>query len=472
MLNNSKKTAHFIGIAGAGMSAVALLLKTKGWHVTGSDEGAYPPITTYLDEHNIPYAKTHSKGNIPNDVDLIVIGKHAGLTKEENEEVAHAYESGVTIQSFPDVLHDLTQTTHNIICAGSYGKSTCASLLSWCLADHDPSFFIGALPRNVGVNARSGSGNLFILEGDEYPASNTDPDAKFLSYNAHDVLITSLEHDHVNIFKTQEEYNAPFLQLIDSLPDDGILFLCGDDPQLQRVIPTLKRKIFTYSASSHDEYDWRVNNIVYGEETTFDLCSANTTIPLTTSLLGRHNIENIAGVAGLMLEKKLITPETLHEKIRTFIGVERRLDKKTDGSSIPLYEGFGSSHGKARSAIEAMNLHFKGKRLLVLFEPHALSWRTKEYAPHYRGLFENVDTVYAYTDSIPELQNNETMSGDDIVSHITKSGGAETKRLHKDLTPLAEDLRDGDVILSLSSGAFDGILPSLTEALEDRFSEQ
>ena len=96
---------------------------------------------------------------MPADADLVVVGKHAGLTREENEEVAFVYDNDFTIQSFPEVLRDLTKDTRNIICAGSYGKSTCAGMLAWCLTEQDPSFFIGALPYNLDTNARAGKGN-------------------------------------------------------------------------------------------------------------------------------------------------------------------------------------------------------------------------------------------------------------------------------------------------------------------------
>lgn len=464
-----KKKAYFIGIAGAGMSATAQLLKTLGWEVSGSDEGAYPPITTYLEQHNIPYAKTHSKDNVPKDADLVVVGKHAGLTKEENEEVAFVHDNNFTIQSFPEVLHDLTKNTRNIICAGSHGKSTCASILAWCLSEQDPSFFIGALPNDLKTNAQSGKGNLFILEGDEYPASNTDTASKFLFYNASDVLITSLEHDHLNMFKTQEEYNAPFLKLIESLPEDGMLFMNGDDTQIQKVIPHIQKEIYTYSATPNEKNDWYVKNIVYGEKTTFDLCRGKmAVIPMTTTLLGQHNIENIAGTAALMLEKELITPKELQEKIQTFTGVERRLDKKTADTAVPLYEGFGSSHSKTRSAVAAMKTHFNDKRLLVVFEPHALSWRQKSYTHNYSGLFEQADKVYVYTESIPEPKDETTITGTEIMSHI-KDGGANAVQLHKDLNPLLQEVQQGDMVLCLSSGALDGMLPTLIKTLEERF---
>ncbi|MCY4576949.1 MAG: Mur ligase family protein [Candidatus Kaiserbacteria bacterium] len=464
-----RKKAYFIGIAGAGMSATAQLLKTLGWEVSGSDEGAYPPITTYLEQHHIPYAKTHSKNNVPRDADLIVVGKHAGLTKEENEEVAYVYDNNFTIRSFPEVLQDLTKRTHNLICAGSYGKSTCAGMAAWCLMEQDPSFFIGALPYNLATNARSGKGDLFILEGDEYPAANTDPISKFFYYNAIDLLITSLEHDHLNVFPTQEAYTAPFLQLIDTLPSDGLLIVSGEDEQMQETLPTIQRPVITYGASPEYKTDWYADAIVYGVETSFDLCHTGKTITsLTTPLLGRHNIENIVGVSALLLERKLITPEVLQERIRTFTGLRRRLDKKTEKSSVLLYEGFGSSHGKALSALAAMKTHFPDKRLLVVFEPHSLSWRRKEYVDRYQGLFDGAEKVFVYLDAVPAPQDDTTVAGEAILTHIT-DGGADAVQLRNDLSPLLTEIKEGDLILCLSSGDLGGLLPTLTETLETQF---
>ena len=452
------------------MSATAQILKTLGWEVSGSDEGAYPPITTYLEQHRIPYAKTHSKDNVPADVDLVVVGKHAGLTREENDEVAFVYDNNFTIQSFPEVLRDLTKNTRNIICAGSYGKSTCAGMLAWCLAEQDPSFFIGALPYNLDTNAQSGKGNLFILEGDEYPASNTDTTSKFLYYNANDVLITSLEHDHLNVFPTQEAYNAPFLKLIDSLPDDGVLVMCGTDAQIQKVLPHIARPVITYSTDIAHHTDWYAHNIAYDEETRFDLYRGGVQVAsLTTPLLGRHNIENIVGVAALLLEKNLLTPEELQKRIHEFTGIQRRLDKKTARSSVLLYEGFGSSHGKARSALEAMKTHFPDRRLLVVFEPHSLSWRRKEYEPHYQGLFDGATKVYVYPDAIPAPKDDTTVDGDTVLSFI-KNGGADAVRLQNDLTPLLTEIQPNDVILALSSGDMGGLLPTLVQTLEETYT--
>jgi len=139
--------AHFIGICGVGMAATALLLKEAGFKITGSDEAFYPPVSTFLEKKNIQFAHQYSPQNIPADVDIIVIGRHAKLTPELNAEVRVAFEKGVPIKSFPEILGDLARDKQKIVVAGSYGKSTCTALAAWCLreADKDPSFFIGAL---------------------------------------------------------------------------------------------------------------------------------------------------------------------------------------------------------------------------------------------------------------------------------------------------------------------------------------
>ena len=116
-----------------------------------------------------------------------------------------------------------------------------------------------------------------------------------------------------------------------------------------------------------------------------------------------------------------------------------------------------------------MNVHFSDKRLLIIFEPHALSWRRKDYVHNYQNLFNGAKKVYVYTNAIPEPKDNTTMTGKEIITHI-KNGGARAVQLHKNLSPLLEETQEGDIILCLSSGAVDGILPTLTDILEKRFS--
>ena len=159
-------------------------------------------MSDYLKSANIAFAQGYRAANIPDDADVIIIGKNAKLRPESNDEVRAAFASGKLIRSFADIVHELTAHSDNIVVAGSYGKSTCTALLAWCLktARKDPSYFIGEVTNGFESYAQRGRGSVFVLEGDEYPSSNWDDTSKFLRYNARNVLLTSATHDHITYF--------------------------------------------------------------------------------------------------------------------------------------------------------------------------------------------------------------------------------------------------------------------------------
>lgn len=461
---------HFIGICGAGMSAVAKLLIEQGHSVTGSDEGFYPPISDYLKANAIPCATPFSKSNIPEDTDFIVIGKHAKLVPEENEEVAAAFSSNKKIISFPEALAMITKGRHNIVVAGSFGKSTCTSLIAWCLEDNGAGYFIGALPLTPKENARLGQGELFIVEGDEYPSANWDRTSKFLYYNPRDVLLTALAHDHVNVFATHADYIEPFEKMISGLPEDGLLVACIDDKTIRERMGSWQKKCITYGFSQNAM--WRAENISWGDKTTFDLVRDGViVVSLATTLLGKHNVENIVGVSAFLLEKGYVTPEELKEKIATFEGIVRRLDKKSHRTSLPIYEGFGSSIDKARSAIEAIRLHFPDRRLVIVFEPHTFSWRNRQAITWYDTVFSGAKKVFIYKPPEHGSETHDQLSLEEIVSRVRGASidaiGIETVQHGKSL--ILDTLENTDVVLILSSGGMDGLMQELVSHVEQKF---
>jgi UDP-N-acetylmuramate: L-alanyl-gamma-D-glutamyl-meso-diaminopimelate ligase len=469
-MNFSK--AHFIGIAGKGMSATALLLRQMGVKITGSDEGFYPPVSDYLRNEKIPFASGYRKENIPDDADVIVIGKNAKLQPETNEEVRAAMESGKLVRSFAELLHDLTVGAETIVAAGSYGKSTCTALLAWCLktANKDPSYFIGEITNGFKTHAHRGQGPTFVLEGDEYPASNWDNRSKFLRYNARNVLLTSATHDHINVFPTHADYLAPFRTLLGSLPSDGLLVASHSEPHARALAENLACAIAFYGLD--DKAHWHAENIERGAETSFDLMrGSERIIRLSTNMLGDHNIENIVGVSAMLLEKKLLTPEELNAGMRTFQGVKRRMELLSPASKVPVYEGFGSSYEKARSAIKATKLHFPDRRLIIVFEPHTFTWRNRAAIAAYDDVFAGASKVFIFEPASQGAGTHAQLTQDEIVAR-TRAANYDAEAINdpeEALLRLGDVLRGDDVVLLLTSGELGGLIRTIPQLVEVKY---
>jgi UDP-N-acetylmuramate: L-alanyl-gamma-D-glutamyl-meso-diaminopimelate ligase len=462
------RKAHFIGIAGAGMSATAKLLRDSGVTVTGSDESVYPPISDFLDRERIPYKTPYAAANLAADADVIVIGKNARLVPETNPEVAAAFASNKPIVSFPEILDRLSQGKDTVVVAGSYGKSTCAAMLAHALAhlNADPSWFIGAIPLTPATNARLGKGNLFVIEGDEYPSSNTDARAKFLHYHPRHVLLAPLAHDHVNVYPTVKDYLRPFRELI-RMPETATV--CIDGPLTEAFRSSLPGTAVTYGLN---EGEFHAANIAWGEKTAFELVHNGIAIAaLETTQLGAHNIQNIVGVGAFLLSQKLATPQQYAAAVASFKGIKRRLDRKSDKTTIPIFEGFGSSYEKARSAIAAVHQHFPGRRLIVVFEPHAFSWRNREALRWYDDAFRGADKVYVYEPAAQGAGTHDQLSQQEIIARIARSGiAAEPVPDTPDAAAIiSEALQANDAVLLLTSGNLGGLIEAVPRLAEKKF---
>ncbi|MBI2627246.1 MAG: hypothetical protein HYW77_03330 [Parcubacteria group bacterium] len=460
------------------MSATAKLLRDLGWSISGSDESYYPPVSTYLENHKIHFYKGYKKSNIPTNLDLIVIGKHARLIPKENEEVKAALNMNVPIKSFAQILGELSQNKNTIVVAGSYGKSTCAALLAWCLekSGKKPSYFIGAVTKTPQENSKIGRGKIFILEGDEYPSSNWDNQSKFLHYHPKHLLLTSLAHDHINVFKTAKDYQKPFKKLIHLVPKRGTIVASSDGEGIKRAFKELNKKPIFYTATPQKkDKQWKAKNIVFGPTSSFDLFANNKKIvSLQTTLLGQHNLENIVGASALLLSARLISPKQLRSSILSFEAPYRRLDRKSVKTNIPIYEGFGSSYQKAKSAIGAMKLHFPLKKLIVFFEPYTFSWRSKKTINWYNDIFKRVDQIFVYKPPEFGSKTKNHLTLDEITKRIAKTNpGVIKEKKPKDALRFTKQNVDGNsAILFLSSGDFGDTMPEVIEWIEKKFPKK
>jgi len=462
---------YFLGIAGAGVSALASVLASEGHTVSGSDDGVFPPVSTYLTRMGIPYHVGFDPAQIPAAIDVAIVGSSAKLDLGDNPELQELIARGVPRYSFAEYLGLHTQARDNIVVAGSFGKSSLTALIAFLMrsANRDPGYFIGAIPLDLEATGHWGRDPAFVIEGDEYIVSAEDRRSKFLLYHPSQVLISSIVHDHVNVFPTMAAYETPFAELLTLLPRENLLVCAQGYEPIERL--TAGRKVVWYGL--HEGANYRAHNIQVGETTTFDLTTpSGEVIPLATQLLGLHNIENIAGAAALLLERGDIDPFTLRMALPRFRGVARRLDKKTAASRVPAYEGFGSSYEKARSAIEAIALHFPGRRAVVVFEPHTFSWRDREALGWYDTVFQGVSRVLLLPPPGHGAATHQQLTQDEILARIRAAGVSAdaVAGAPQVLADLEASLTGDEVVLLLSSGPLAGLAESAPAMLDQRFA--
>lgn len=462
--------AYFLGIAGAGMSALASILAAEGWDISGSDAGVFPPVTDYLDRMRIAWRDGFDARLLPADLDAAIVGGSAKLALASNPEWAELKRRGVPLWSFPEFLGRHIAGRDGILVAGSFGKSTLTALLAVLLRQtgRDPGYFIGAAPLDLESSGYPGTDPIFLVEADEYITSETDRRPKFLHYPAGSLLVSSLVHDHLNVYPTMASYEAAFAALIDRLPPDHPLVCAHAFEPLRRL--TAGRPVVWYGREPCLGY--HAEAVEIGEITRFRLVTpAGDRVALSTELLGLHNIENIVGAAALLLERGDIDEGALVDGVRRFRGVARRLDKKTRRSRVPAYEGFGSSYEKARSAIEALALHFPDRPLWVVFEPHTFSWRNAASLAWYDTVFAGVARVLLLPPPTHGAEGHDQLAGNQILARIRAAGiQAELCGSPANVLWVCErDLAGDEVLLLLSSGPLGGLTTTLPALLESRF---
>jgi UDP-N-acetylmuramate: L-alanyl-gamma-D-glutamyl-meso-diaminopimelate ligase len=461
---------HFTGVAGAGMSAAALMMRDAGHQVSGSDADVFPPMSTYVEGLGFPFARCFAAENLPDGLDLLVLGTSAKLGGADNPEAAEARRRGVPVTSFAALVGEATEGRRNTVVAGSFGKSTCSALMAHVLreAGRDAGWMIGAISASLPATGHWGTAPEVVLEGDEYVLSGADRRSKFVLYHPRDVLLTSLVHDHVNVFPTFADYEAPFRELLRLLPADGLL-VARDHEAIRAVVAEARAPVVWYGDQPGQ---WRAESVVFGDTSRFQLVSPQgARLPLATTLLGEHNIENIVGVSAYLLERGLVDEPALVRAVASFAGIRRRLDRLTRRSAVPVVEGFGSSYEKARSAIEAMRLHYPHRPLVVVFEPHTFSWRSREALSWYDTVFEGVAQVLIAPPPGHGAESHNQSSFAEILARTQAAGvPAEPVRSAEEAIDRLSHLSGREAVLLLSSGPLLGLPDALPPVFDEIYA--
>lgn len=453
------KHIHFIGICGVAMGSLALAFKRAGYKVTGSDVGFYPPMSTYLKTAGVEYYPGWhpEKMTAAGAPDLVVVGN---VASSSNPEWIYTQENHLSYMSYPEAIAEFFVKEKSVVCAGTYGKTTTSALLSFILSENDfhPSYMFGGLASNDFPSAQISTGNISVLEGDEYKSARWDNGAKFFHYRPTHLLLTAVRWDHADVYPTEQEYFFAFNKLIKTIPTNGLIVISDKVKNIDAIEDT---KTISYGKSEKNDFQYQdVKQGPEGIELTIK--HLEQTYCLTSVLLGEHQAENICGVFALCFNLG-IDPEKIIKSIAAFPGLKRRLEKRGLLNQItPVYDDIAHSPAKATSALASLRAAYPNSKITAVFEPNTGN-RQKEATPQYDNAFSNADEVI-----IPELtkikiddkKEELPLSSQELTTVITKTH-PRTILISNDqeLTKyLKQKTQPNNVIVFLGSHGFRGMI--------------
>jgi UDP-N-acetylmuramate: L-alanyl-gamma-D-glutamyl-meso-diaminopimelate ligase len=458
---------HLMGICGTGMASLAGMLKKMGYHVTGSDQNVYPPMSDLLRKLSIPVMEGYDAKNLAVSPDLVVVGNV--ITRQNPEAIALA-RMGLPYLSFPQAIrHFAIGDKRSIVISGTHGKTTTASMVAWLLdrAGLEPAFMIGGIPNNFGVNFRLSAGNYFVVEGDEYDTAFFDKGPKFLHYRPWTVVLTSVEYDHADIYRDLHHVKESFRKLIRLIPQDGLLIFNADDPVTAELAGDAICPVSPYSMAGRGDWNGTYEMDEGGSVHLKVSNHGKEVFGLKTLLYGRHNLSNL--LAAVAVARFLVIPPgAIAGAAETLQGAKRRQEVLGERRGILVIDDFAHHPTAVRETIAAVSDRYRGRRLVAVFEPRSNSSRRAVFQEQYGQAFDRAEIILIPEPSMMEkIPISERFSSARLVEDLRMRGRhalhfSATDRLLETLLQLASE---GDVVLFMSNGAFDQLPRRFLEAL-------
>lgn len=458
---------HLIAVCGVGMASLAGLLKSRGYNVTGSDQNVYPPMSTYLTEIGIEVLSGYRAEHLVPSPDLVVIGNAISRGNPEAEAVMR---QNLSYISFPQALGEfLIGARRSLVIAGTHGKTTTSALAAWVLtcAGLDPGFFVGGVPLNFGSGWQVGAGGHVVLEGDEYDTAFFDKGPKFLHYRPTDVILTSVEFDHADIYRDLDHVKKAFSRLIDIIPVDGSLMVCSDYPDALSVAQDVRSKLVTYG----DAGEWSVDDVYFRNGRSFftPRYNGHAEGQVEAALIGQHNVKNSLAVYA-MGRSLGIEHDRLLEGFRTFKGVKRRQEVRGERRGVLVIDDFAHHPTAVRETIDAVRAAYGGRRLWAIFEPRSNTSKRNIFEKEFAAALARADHVVVAAIFQPEkVPEGERLSIDHLVAEANRVNGAQRALKFDGAGEIAAHIgrnaQAGDVILVMSNGGFDGVHEKILDAL-------
>lgn len=462
---------HVIGIAGSAMSPLAGMLREKGYRVTGSDQGVYPPASTFLENMGIAYHTSFDAAHLHPAPDLVVVGN---IIARGNPELEEVLEKKIPYRSLPEVLEEeFLPGKHSIVVSGTHGKTTTTAMLAWIfdVAGRKPSFLVGGVAENFGRSYGLGGGAEFILEGDEYETAFWDRGPKFFHYHPDDLIITSLEFDHADIYRDFETYELAFRRLVNLVPRTGRVVLWGDTadsgPALRRAAEKAFCPVLTYGFAEGN--DWVARDLEFrGSGMRFQMAHQGKPVgEVTLAATGRHNVLNALAAAAVATGRG-IDAASIAGALGTFKSVKRRMDVRGEVNGILVVDDFAHHPTAVRATILAARGRWPGRQLWAVLEPRSNSMRRRTFAESLPEALALADRVVLGGVFRAQQIGDENRLDPESVAESVRSLAKDARAFPSSdeiAGFLAGQARPGDVLLVMSNGSFDGLCDKLLKKL-------
>ena len=458
---------HFIGIGGSGLSAIARLLLESGYTVSGSDRA----LTSFAEDVRKAGATVYV-GHHPRNLTGVDWVVRSSAVTDENPEVEAAKRAGIPVYKRADFLGRLMQDKTGIAIAGTHGKTTTTAMTAWVLSklDRDPSFIVGGVVNNLGVNAHAGNGKTFVIEADEY-------DHMFLGLKPQVAVVTSIEHDHPDCFPTLASMYQAFEEFVDLLPEEGTLIVCADDPGAAALIPHVRkegRNVISYGVQGDMTINtplWvQARDVKPNQRGGFDFTATSNlgsktsgTVKVSLQVPGQHNVRNalavlaVIGVLGLSRKKAA-------QALAEFNGTNRRFELRGEVNGIQVFDDYAHHPTEIRATLAGARARFPKARIWAVWQPHTYS-RTRTLFLEFARAFKDADQVIV-TEVYAAREPKEEFTSAEVVSAMPHLSARYIKTLPEVTEHLLQNLQPGDVVLVLSAGDADQVCTDVMKGLQ------
>ncbi len=446
---------HFVGIGGIGMSGIAEVLLNLGYHISGSDIKE-TEVTRRLQSLGCKIFYGHRRENVK-EADVVVV---SSAIRPGNPEVEAAEQRLIPVVPRAEMLAELMRMKVGIAIAGTHGKTTTTSLIATVLAaaGFDPTVVIGGRLNSLGSNARLGQGDFLVAEADE-------SDGSFLKLMPTIAVVTNIDPEHLDYYRGIEEIKEAFLNFLDKIPFFGLAVLCLDHPNIQPLIPRLKKRFVTYGLTT--QADFQAKEITFeGLSTSFDVLHQRKEIGrLKIQLPGLHNVYNALATIATAFELE-IPFKIVQEALYNFSGIQRRFQIKGEKKGILVVDDYGHHPVEIMATLRAARMGWQ-RRILVVFQPHRYT-RTKALFQDFLTAFYDADLLIltdiypAGEDRIEGVESKALFEGIREYGHKNVSYFKEKKEVVEHLLRI---VAEGDLVITLGAGDIWHVADELLERL-------